>query len=432
MNIYSNQVRIEANELLEESREKFNLILFSTGKLISLLGTCIYSFAVSLYILKATGSSASFAFSILIGILPRVILSPIAGSLTDRVNKRKLIVSLDFISGLVVLSLMVLCLVYGALIPFLYVTTFLLAIINTFFNTCLSAAIPKLVSDKNLVKINSYNRAIESGTSILGPVLAGMVFGFVSLNLFLLVNGISFLLSAISEMFIDFNFNKTQQEPLPEGKINLRAIGQDIKEVFHFIKSNPILSKIIPFSMTFNFLISASLAVVLPYLINNVLGMTSSQYGIVEGAFAVGMLVAALVVGRLPEKEKKRRGLVLGIIGMGLSMIIMGIPGLGFIKNLNIQITFIIYIMLAFLFAFFLISIDLPLSLVLQRTIPNHMLGRVMGVLGMITSSLSPIGIILAGVTLDIIPAYFIYFVSGIYFITAAIVLYKNKAMQEY
>lgn len=55
-----------------------------------------------------------------------------------------------------------------------------------------------------------------------------------------------------------------------------------------------------------------------------------------------------------------------------------------------------------------------------------------MGVLGMISSSLSPIGIILAGVTLDIIPAYFIYFVSGIYFIIAAIVLYKNKAMQEY
>lgn len=434
MDLLSNELISSSPEtdLHGESKEKFNLILFSLGKLVSLLGTNIYSFAISLYILKVTGSGTSFAFSILIGTLPRVLLSPIAGSLSDRIDKKKMIVILDFFSGAVVLALLTLSIFYGLQIPFLYTATFLLAVISTFFNTCFSAAIPRLVSDKNLVKINSYSRAIDSVSSILGPVLAGIVFGLVSMKLFLLVNGISFLLSALSELFIDFELNKSQQEHKPVGKISINVIWQDIKEVFAFIKGNKILSLILPFSMTFNFILTACISVVLPFLINNVLGMSSSQYGAVEGAFSVGMLVAALVVGRLPEKEKKRKGMVFGIIGMGICLIIMGFPGLKIARDINVIIIFIIYVIISFLLAYFLLSIDMPMTVVLQRSIPANMMGRVMGVIGTIGSSLIPLGIILAGITLDIIPTYTIFFIAGLYFIIASLVMYKSKAMQEY
>jgi len=222
--------------IFSESKEMLNINLFTVGKLVSLLGTYLYSFAISLYILKVTGSGTSFAFSILLGTLPRIILSPIAGSITDRINKKKMIVVLDFLSGAVVLTLLVTCILYGIKIPFIYVSTFILAVISTFFNTCFSAAIPRLVSDRKLVKINSYNRAIDSGSSILGPVLAGMVFGLVSMNLFLLINGLSFILSGISELFIDFDLNKSQQLKPPVGKMSIKNLLQDMKEVLSFIK----------------------------------------------------------------------------------------------------------------------------------------------------------------------------------------------------
>jgi len=186
-----------------------------------------------------------------------------------------------------------------------------------------------------------------------------------------------------------------------------------------------------PFSITFNFLLTASLAVILPYLINHVLGMTSSQYGLIEGSFSIGMLIAAIVIGKLPEKQKKGKSLVRGFIGMGISMIILGIPGIVVIGIPN-YISFVIYIIVSIFFAFFLLSIDLPLTIVVQRSIPDYMMGRVMGVLGMITSSLSPIGILLAGFTLTIIPAYIIFFVSGIYCIFSAVMLSNSKALLEY
>jgi len=435
MNFSNNIDLINENpksELPNGTQEKFNLLLFSAGKLVSLLGTYIYSFAISLYILKATGSGTSFAFSILIGTLPRVLFSPISGSLSDRINKKKMVVTLDFLSGAVMLALLLLSLLFGLQISFLYIATFLLAAISTFFNTCFSAAIPRLVSDKNLVKINSYNRAIESGSSILGPVLAGIVFGLVSMNLFLLINVVSFLLSAISELFINFELNQSQQKHKSAGKMSIKAIYLDIKEVFIFIKSNKILSLVMPFSMICNFIITACIAVVLPFQINYVLGMSSTQYGAVEGAFSVGMLVAALVVGKLPEKEKRRKRMAFSIIGMGVSLIIMGLPGLGIVKNINVSIIFIIYVVMAIMFAYFILSIDIPLMVVMQRLIPDNMMGRVMGVCGTISSSLIPFGIILAGITLDIIPAFIIFIVAGLFFIIASFVMYKSEAMQEY
>lgn len=422
----------ENSNELSESKEKLNLALFSAGNLVSLLGTYIYSFAISLYILRVTGSGMSFAFSILVGTLPRVLLGPIAGSAADRVDRKKMIVGLDFLSGIAVLTLLALSLIYGMKLPFIYATTFILSVISTFFGTTFYAAIPGLVSDKNLVKINSYSQAINSGSQIIGPVLGGLIFGLVSMNLFLLVNGVSFILSAVSEMFIDFNFNRRLEEQKEKETMSMAAVWQDIKEVFAFIKSNKMLCVVMPFSLSVNFLFSATFSVNLPFLINRVLQMSASQYGFIEGAFSVGMLTAALLIAKLPEKEKKLRGVVPGILGIGLTTIVMGIPGLGVLRNLDIILTFALYVVVAFLMAFFLLFINMPFTIIIQRIIPNDMLGRTWGVIGTISGALQPLGIITAGVCLDLIPAYTLFFVTGIYFIAAAIFLHKNKAIQEY
>lgn len=415
-----------------QPREKLNLILFLGGKLASMLGTYIYSFAISLYILKITGSGTSFAFSILLGTLPRVLLSPIAGSVADRFDRKKMTVGLDLLSGIVVMALLILSLIYGLRLSFIYAATFVLSVISTFFATTDGAAIPRLVSDKNLVKINSYSSAIDSGSQIVGPVLGGIAFGLVSMNLFLLVNGISFILSAVSEMFIDFDFNKTEEVQKPGSAMSMNAVWQDIKEVFTYIRGSKILSIVMPFSLSVNFLLSATFAVTWPFLINNVLGMSASQYGFIEGAFSAGMLIAALFMAKLPEKEKKLKSLVLCMAGIGLVTIAMGVPGLGMLKGFDIILTFGLYIVMAFSMSFLLLMLNMPMTVFVQRTIPNEMLGRVWGVIGTVSGGLTPLGIILAGIAIDLIPAYVLFFVTGAYFAVAAVFMYKNKAMQEY
>jgi len=199
-----------------DPKENINIILYLAGKIVSLLGTHIYTFAISLYILKTTGSGTSFALSVLLGMVPRIILSPVAGSLADKRNRKKMVVGLDTLSGIIVLGLVLVSSIYGLRLVFIYATTLLLAIVNTFFDVSIGASIPNLVSDKNLVKINSYTQASTSLAAIMGPILGGLVYGLVPLKLFLIINGISFLISAFSESFINFKYNMRDSEEKEE------------------------------------------------------------------------------------------------------------------------------------------------------------------------------------------------------------------------
>lgn len=426
------QISLKEERLLA-AKEQRNLMLFAAGQGVSLLGAYIYSFAVSLYVLKVTGSGTSFAFSLLVSTVPRVLLSPIAGSLSDRVDKKKMIVRLDLLSGFTLAALFAATLIYGIRLPLIYLTSLIISVISTFFNNCFMSAIPALVLDRSLMKINAYSRSINSVSQILGPVLGGMVFGLVPMQLFFLLTSITYILSGISEMFIDFQFNKSRVGEVKEkSSLTLKLIASDIKEVVSFIKGSELLSVAMPFSISCNFLISASFSVALPYVINNRLGMSPSQYGIIEAALPVGMLLAAILIGRLPEKEKKRKSLGIGILGMGFMSIALGFPVLPAFMGWELQGVFFFYMAVLFMFAVFLIMMDMPFGVVMQRMIPNEMLGRVMGVLNTISGGLMPLGLLLGGILIDIIPAYTIFFAMGAYFIGGAVYMYNNKAMKEY
>ena len=152
-----------------EVKEVSNMLLMLAGKLVSLLGSFLYSFVMGLYVLKTTGSAMSFAATLVSGTLPRIILAPFAGALADKLDRKKIVVGMDLASGALMLVLFVVSYLYGLQLIFIYGTAFLLAAANTFLNVALDAAVPNLVSDRNLVRINSLNQGINSLTQIVAP-----------------------------------------------------------------------------------------------------------------------------------------------------------------------------------------------------------------------------------------------------------------------
>jgi MFS family permease len=117
-----------------------NMILLLLGQSVSLFGTSIYTFAISLYILSITGSGLSFSLSLALGALPGVLFSPISGVVADRFDRKKMVVVMDIVSGLVVIGLLVLSVFAELKLIYIYVTTFLLATCSIFFNTSLFSA----------------------------------------------------------------------------------------------------------------------------------------------------------------------------------------------------------------------------------------------------------------------------------------------------
>ncbi|MCV6598863.1 MAG: MFS transporter [Alphaproteobacteria bacterium] len=186
---------------------KKNIALYFAGALVSNLGTFMYNFAIGLYVLKLTGSGQTFAFSILFGMIPRIILSPFAGVLADKINRKKMTVLMDILSGVLLIFVYFVARTTTLSLVMIYASSALLTVFNTFFGISLSASIPNLVDKKRLVKVNSMRAMIDSVASIAGPLLGGVVYGLIGIEYFLLLNGLSFICSGISETFINLNYS---------------------------------------------------------------------------------------------------------------------------------------------------------------------------------------------------------------------------------
>ena len=186
---------------LIKERDFFLLIL---GKLVSLLGSNMQQFALSLYVLGITGSATIFASIISISILPRLLFSPIAGVFGDWFDRKKSIVILDLVNSIIIGIFAVIFIVRGNLsIPMIYILVILLEITEIFFGSAMAAVIPSIVKKEELLEANSFNSLVMNIGNILAPVLAALIYGTFGMKLILIINSISFFISAVSEMFIN-------------------------------------------------------------------------------------------------------------------------------------------------------------------------------------------------------------------------------------
>lgn len=409
-----------------DREEKLNIALCLASKIISLLGTNIYNFALSLYILKVTGSGTSFAVNVLIGRVPAIILGPFAGILADRVNRKKLTVAFDILSGLIVFGLLGLSSVYGLKIIFIYVTNLILSVINTFYDTSLTSSLPDLVRDKKLVKINSYTTAASSLAGILSPVLAGVIYGFVPINLFLIVNGISFIFSSALEIFINFNLNKTQ-DTLSKEAMTLNTLKSEFKEVLKFIKEQKFLYSLLKYILLINFFLSASINVVYPCIINKTMKMSSAQYGTFQSFYFIGMIVCSILIANRKEKSLKAKNLAISLAILGVILILIGIQTIG-LNVFTIRIITDLYnIVLLLALGGILMTVNIPSIVAMQRLTPENLRGRITGILTTLTGGIIPLGIILAGLVIDNVHPFIILLVSGICIIASAFCMFRNK-----
>jgi DHA3 family macrolide efflux protein-like MFS transporter len=414
------------NNKKTNEKEKLNITLYLISKTISLLGSNIYNFALSLYILKVTGSGSSFAINVLLGMLPRIVLGPFAGILADRVNRKKLTVLFDILSGLIVFSFLGLSSFYGLRIIFIYVTGFILSVINVFYDTSLTSSLPNLVRDEKLMKINSYTNLATSLSGVLSPILAGVIYGFVPINIFLIVNGASFIFSSILEVFIDFNLNKTL-EAFSKAAMTFSVFKMELKEVLTFVKEQEVMYSFLKYVLMINLFLSASMGVVYPYIINKVLGMSSAQYGTFQGFYFIGMIVCSIVIGNQKEKNKKVKSLAVSLATLGALLILIAVPTIGFSLFKIKPILMGYNILLLFTLGVILISINTPMLVAMQRLTPENLRGRITGILGTLSGGIAPLGIILAGLLIDKLPPFIILSVSGVCIIIAAMRMYKSK-----
>lgn len=395
-----------------------NFIIIVIGQIISLFGNAIQRFSMSLYLLEFTGSTAVFARILAISTIPYIIFAPIAGRLSDNINRKKIMVYLDLICS-VVIGIYAFILLKGHDHELIVGTVmFILSICATLYGPAVTSSIPQIVEEEKLTSANGVINQVGSIVNLAGPILAGLVYGLLGIKAIVIINAVSFLVSAIMEMFLDIpdvikeNMENTDNEKV----ISMKFVKQscvDMKESFIYLKNEKkvILGIIASYALCNIFLVPI-LSIVAPYFINVFLGLPSEVFGIVEAVCVLGMILGGFIISVKPNMfsiKKVHYTYLPMIVG------VMIIATLGFLK-LNPYV-------LASTFAFGGLAIMLSVALsnvltltFIQKQIPDNMLGRVSAFSTAIaTISVAP-GQLLFGQVIDMgIPLGVILIITAIF-----------------
>ena len=381
-----------------------NFIIIVIGQIISLFGNAIQRFSMSLYLLEFTGSTAIFANILAISTIPYILFAPIAGRLSDNINRKKR----GNDSALIVGTVM-----------------FMLSVCATLYGPAVTASIPQIVEEDKLTSANGVINQVGSIVNFVGPILAGILYGLLGIKVIVIVNAVSFFVSAIMEMFLDIpdvvkdnsvNENEIAVDRNSEKILSMDFVKKsfiDMKESFVYLKSEKkiVLGIIASYALCNIFLVPI-LSIVAPYFINVFLGLPSEVFGIVEAICVLGMILGGFWISVKPNMFSMKKvhytyfPMIAGVIVMST---------LGFIKLNNYA--------LAGIFALGGLAIMLSLSLsnvltltFIQKQVPGEMLGRVSAFsTAVATISVAP-GQLLFGQVIDIgIPIGIILLVSAIF-----------------
>lgn len=412
---------------LIKNKEDKNAILFYLGSLISIFGTAIYTFAISLYTLKITGSSISFSTTLILSILPIIILNPIVGVIADKFNKKKLVVTANLLNGVFLFIVYLISNWKGLSTGIIYLSTFVVTSINIIFDVSIDSAIPNIVSKEKIVNINAGNRIIDSISSVLGPVFGGIAFAIFNIESFILINSISFLVSAILDTLIDFKYNSNSElEEKSDENIAISKLNyfKEIAEGFKYLISKRYIIEILAIFIIFNFFISFSVTIPIPIILNNILKIPTKSFGLIQGAIPVGMIIGAFMVKKIIAKYKLNSIFsVTGII-ISVNIILLSIPlFINTISNINI---YVIYYLVIMIFMGVCISlVDIPFSYTLQTNIEEEFRARSLSLTISIVKVVVPISYLISGVLLQSIEAYVVVLFGGISVLIVSTIFYK-------
>ncbi|MCI8668663.1 MAG: MFS transporter [Lachnospiraceae bacterium] len=367
------------------------------GQIISLFGNAIIRFALPLYLLNQTGSSSVYGTVTALAIIPAIILSPLGGIVADRVNKRNIMVILDFFTAVVI---MVFSMLLGNVnLTFLMtVTMMLLYGIAGAYQPSVQASIPALVSPDRFMAANSVVNTVSSFANLMGPVLGGILYSVYGLKPILWIGIFCFLLSSIMEIFIKIPYLK-QDSGVGVRKI----IKNDFSESISFIrKEKPVLGKGVLVTCGVNLFLSSIIIVGLPYMITEVLrldaGLANRLYGFSQGALAAGGLAGGIGAGIFAKK--------LGIQKAGNLIIICAAcvfpVGASLIFFSSGLVNYIVMTICCFVIMVFSTVFTVQMMSFIQAETPGNLLGKVIAVILTVSMCAQPAGNVFYGVLFDV------------------------------
>lgn len=413
------------NEQQKLKRASYHLFTFTISKIISSFGAQVYAFAISFYILQLTGSATSFATNLICNLLPRALVAPLAGYAADKYSRKKIVIISQLVTTIAIVGLLAFSLTYGLSLIAIYTTTVVLSIATSFTGVTFTSSITGLVDEKRIQKAMSLNQISISFAAIGSPAVGGLLYGTVSMELFLGMYITASVIAVLLESTMNFNlFSNRKVKDETEQK---ETMWESIKAGITYLKTKQVLMTMIWMALVINFLFGA-FEVGYSFILIEKLKLASEHFGFTQGAFAIGMLLFSIYFSI--RKEVKYPFLVSkrGIIGLGVIMGAMAVP---LMISLSYWSVFVYYFVAMFINGLMIIVVNTPLQVMMQKMIDDDFKGRVFSILESMAVALMPLGMIIFGYLYDVLPGQYILITTAVILIGVVLVLARPSVVRK-
>lgn len=398
----------EIPKVIGNDKWKTKFMVIAIGQAISMLGSHGVQFALIWWLAEQTSSPLMLGIAGIAAYLPMSILSPAAGIMADRYNRK-------FISIFSDMSMGVLAFIYAVLLFFFDLPVWTIFIMlcargigSTFQQPAIQSIIPQLVPKEQLMKTNGWMQLLSSGSFLVGPVIGASLYAVFPLSIVLMSDVIGAIVASAALAVVKI-------PPLIKKEAEEQHIVQEWKEGMEVFREDKELFSIVIAEALCMFFY-APLSSFYPLMTSDYFDLSAMYGSAVELSFAVGMIVSSLLFSSVLKVERKIRVSFIGLYGMGVASAVCGVIPSDYVGW--------------FLFTFSCACLGaagnvhmIPLNAYIQETVAPEKMGRAFSVLTLISSATMPVGLLFSSPLAEKVGVNVWFFISGISMIvlTAAV-----------
>ncbi len=393
---------------------KKQTVLFLASQTISLFGSSLVQYAILWHITLETRSGAMMTLSIVCGFLPSFFISPFAGIWADRYDRKKLIVAAD---ALIALAALVIALMFSRGYDVLWLL-FLAMGIRSFGSgvqtPAVNAFLPQIVPTDQLLRVNGINGSIQSLITLLSPVASGALMTLVTLDKIFLID----VATAAAAIAILILFLRV---PVHAGALQAEQTGywQDLRQGFRYIAGNGFVKRSFVHCAAYFILISP-LAFLTPLQVARSFGPDVWRLTVIEVTFSLGMTAGGLFIAAWGGFSNRLHTIAASALVTAICTFALGLP-----------MSFVIYSTLMGILGVAMLGFQAPFMVLMQERVDGDYMGRVFGVLNMLSSSLMPLAMLFFGPLADRIPIERLLIATGILLGIQSLWMFGDRTMTE-
>ena len=392
-----------------------DFILLLQGSTVSTIGDLMYSVAIGYWVYEQTGSNSLMGIMSAISMFVTMFLSPFSGSIVDKISRKWVLVCMDLIQGAIMITVGVLAYTERLNVPIVLIAAFLAALGSVFYSPAASTLMLDIIPHDDMVRGQSIFSGSNSLVNMVGTAFSGVMVAFLGVPLIVIINGLSNLYSAVSELFI--NVPKTIHQG---STITVKGILSDTRSAVKTVFSDPCLKICVPSALALNLLSAGVFSLILPFCMEK--GFTVDMYGYLMSVWTAASLICVLLLGAIKFSPRSRFWIM--AIGFTVSEIFLII---GYLSK-----SFVPLCIFAFLGAFTNCAGNTIFNASLMLALPEENRSAILGFIQSASVGGMALSSVIYGVLGDFFPLQYVFAVGSVLSLAPMLFFCFHKKTREF